>query len=651
MAKKSKTPTQDPVTSEETRDPQALSKLKTQAFDAIVKVRNTWDDKERMLTAQQADSFSRNGSTRSKVTDAHISTLVFERQSRVAAQVPSGKVYCLDGEDPAGALMNFVRNKYYIPNANKQMPYLMKLRTTGVLSSTYGVCPVLVDYRADDEYVGPDWSIIPIRNFLPQPGKNSIQDSDWCMVSVIVSAGYLKSRLGKKFPSWNDQAINELLDKTKNGSSPSINRDANRRSAVEVQRENGTPLTGKGDYARIELVTMYERGKSGHWITFAPDHTDVPVLRDIPNPHKNGKIPIILRQCFPLIDSIYGLGDFERGITLQKAKDSLINLYLDAVKLSIFPPMKMDTNNVTPSTIRMEAGAKWLMKNMNAVEPYEANPQGMETFQSTYQFLTGALLNQFGTTDTQQTARSSSDPAFGRTPQALQALESRENARDNWDRFMLEQFVQELDEMALNLIGEKQSEPIDFHIFDEEIEDLQKNIDLEDIDDYMAPVNSSVARVSIPAKILKGNYKFQIDANSSTTDDQNGQVQALTEILELYLNPTNKQALDAAFQAEGMVFKPGQAFKQYVINSGVQDWDEIIEENDDNPAAGVQMPQFNDPMIHQVAQQLFGQQGQPPQPPVQQAQPQQPMQAQPAMPMPQQPMMPQQPQAGVPING
>src|SRR6185503_9090178 len=116
-------------------------------------VQSTWSDRERLLINRPADSYSQK-STRSHVTDGHIATLAFDRQARVAAQLPTGTMYDLDSKDEKSAiLMNLVLNKYILPNANSQMDALTKLRMTGVYASLYGACPILYDYRVDDEYI------------------------------------------------------------------------------------------------------------------------------------------------------------------------------------------------------------------------------------------------------------------------------------------------------------------------------------------------------------------------------------------------------------------------------------------------------------------------------------------------------------------
>jgi len=616
-----------------------LLSQKQAAWDALRPIQSTWSDRERLLINRPADTYSQK-STRSHVTDGHLATLAFDRQARVAAQLPTGTIYALDSKDEKSALlMNLVLNKYILPNANSQMDALTKLRMTGVYASLYGACPILYDYRVDDEYIGPDFYIIPPRNFYPQPGKNSIRDCDWVMVSTIVSLSYLMGIGKKEKTSWNTKAVNELVSMAKSGTVPERDIDSSKKSSIENSRTFGRPYGDKGPAARIELVTKYEKGSKGRWITFAPDFKDVGILRSIPNPHKNGRIPIVMRQCFPLVDSIWGLGHFELGITLQKAKDSLINLYLDGVKLAIFPPLKIDPTQTTMSTIRMEAGARWLMKSPDAVSTHDSHGgEALNNFQGTYEFITSALLNQWGSNSQQISKQMSGNPSLGKTPQAIQAQQEREDALVNWDRFQLEKTIEDLLEGMINLLAENQEKPINFHVFDADVQRIINQCgDYDDlgqaqVPDYMKVMGKS-ARLTIAKSLIKGNYKYIVDASSTMKQDEEAQAETLTQILGFYIQ--NPQAIDQILQQDGYQFNFGEAFKSYVYNSGVNDPDSIISKVGGQNGEGVpqmqpaqidptQLQQFQDPQIRQVAAQLFQQQ-------------------------PQQPMQPQMPQEG--MNG
>lgn len=595
-----------------------------EAWQFLWPIRRQWWDRERLLINRLADSYSQK-STRSHVTDGHLSTLAFERQARVAAQLPTGTVYSLSADKKAeesAVLNNMVLNKYILPNANSQFDALTKLRMSGVYASVYGAQPIFYDYRIDDEYIGPDFWLIPPRNFIPQPYKNSIRDCDWVMISNVVSLSFFEEILKRKTTSWNKAEIKKLIAQAKSGKVPERDLDSTRRSEVENARVYAWPQADSGASARVEIVTKYEKGKNGKWITFAKDYKDIGALRSIPNPHKSGRIPVVMRQCFSLVDSIWGLGDFERGITLQKAKDSLINLYLDGVKLSIFPPLKIDTTIVTASTIKLQAGARWLMKDLNAVQQFDTNPQSLATFQGTYQFLTGALLNQFGTNDTNSTNKEDTgNPSFGKTPAAIEQMQDREGARDNWDRFQLEKSIEDLWEGMLNLLTEKQEKPINFNIFDSDVESIMKQFGDEAEDEVKPPKymtmlgGQKAARMTLPKSLIGGQYKYIIDASSTLKSADEDENQTMIQLLSFYFS--NPQMIDQYLQADGMKFNAGEAIKKTVYTSGISDPDTIVTEIGEEEQN--QLPQYDgeamaqqvaDPDMQNAIRQMFSGQGQ-----------------------------------------
>ncbi len=595
-----------------------LKKEAQSAWDALEPFKSTWEEKEKALIAKTNDSIS-GTVTRARITDAAMSTLSFERQARVAAQLPTGKVYPSGKVDEGKSkLANIVLQRYIIPNANSQFDMLIKQRLWGVYASVYGSMPMMYDYRVDDDYIGPDCWLIDPRMFLPQPGRNSIQESDWAMVSTIVTLEDLKSYLKKKNTSWNKGAIQKLIDEAED-STPARNDDQQKDS--ETSRGRYSKDLAKG---QVELMTKYEAGEKGRWITFAPDFGDIGVLRDIPNPHKSGRIPIVMRHCFPLMNSIYGLGDFERGMKIQKAKDSIISLYLEGVKNRIYPPLKINLNGVTASTIKNQAGAKWLVTDMNAVQAHQAGSQPMNEFQGAFSSLHTMLMNQFGTSDTTQNPDQSGNPAFGKTPQALKMLETRENARDTWDRFMHETAVEELYEGLINLLSVKMEKPIDFTVFEDEITQLVNDYGDEVLD---VIAGQKVGRAIVSKKQIahdKG-YKYTIDANSSMRKDDEGQLESLMQSWQMvHQTPDLIQKL----QMQGFNYDEAEHFKRILIASGITDWEKILSESQNDPNAvdpeqemmmqeqmkqqaiasvpQPEMPNFQDPEIQQYAQQMFG---------------------------------------------
>ena len=604
--------------------------------DAIQTIVDTFDEKESMLISKVEDSMS----FKSKVTDSRLSTIIWERAGRVMGQLPTGMVRALSVKDKGkSTLMDIILQRYVQPNANAQFSHLTKLRMWDLYSMVYGVMPMMYDYRIDDDYVGPDCWLIPIRNWIPQRGKLTMQDSDYCHVENYVSVRWLESKLKAKSGDWDKACLKRIIDSAKEGSK--MQKESRDESYVESDR-NQDSSKSKGKASQVKVVTRYEAGEDGHWVMFCPDYDDE-VIRDIPNPHKNGKIPIVLKYCFPLVDSIYGLGDFERGKTLQYAMDSLINLYLDGVKMSVFPPTIMNPNGIVASSVKYSPGARWLENIPNSIRPYNTNPQGLSTFQSTYQFLIGSILNQNGTTDTAASSDSTSDPGFGKTPQALKLLQARENTRDNWDRFMMEQAVEELYDGFVNLVATKQPKPINLDLFDDEI-DLIKAVhpDVEEILRESESGNYALLTIS-KDNIGDTQYKYYIDANSTNRKDDTAQSEALTNLLVVV---SKIPGLSQELAKDGLKYNVGEHIKRIFATSGVEGYDKILvgmtqEEmmNAENETQG---------NLNQPAQTAGGQGGDVTPPAM--AEPQSPEQmAQNALQAPQMPQMPQAPSA-VPMN-
>lgn len=525
-------------------DIKEYAQLWQRAWDALDPVRSTWTDKEMVLLSKNPDKLSKT--TKSQVNDGRLSTIILERSARVMAQMPSGAYHALT-EKNAGMsqLMRLVMENYVLPNATNPQDHLTKFRMLDMYSQVYGSMPILYDWQVTDGYTGPNSWILSPYNVAYEPGKFTIPESNYVFVRSYVSIRWLKSqRQDDEGKGWNRQSVQYVLKRAEEvGADPTAKTEY--RSFIERNRLHGASPS-KGDNADIEIVTMYESGKDGHWITFCPDF-DWVKLRDIPNPHHNGKIPIILKHCFPLLDSMIGLGDVERGMTLQKAMNSLINLYLDAVKFSIFPPIKVNREQLNdPSSIIWEPGQKWEVKNQSAIDLMQTSPQGLQTFQNTYGFMISALLNQNGTTDTGRSAEI--DPGMGKTPQALQMQASRESARDSWDRYMMETVIEDLYNNYIDLILQKQTKSIPLYLFKDDIVSLRKQYKEDEylqrfesnlFDDIPLNEDGLGGTVKVQSKLLKGGntkaedvkYLFFIDGGSTQKREQEMESQQLDNIV------------------------------------------------------------------------------------------------------------------------
>ncbi len=543
------------------------SSLETQykeAREAITKIRDdeffSWDEREALLLGRLEDQGSDN--TKSKVNTQELTNIVFDGASRVMAQFPTGKIVPTSTDnDGSAAMMNLVFQKYVIPNANSQFNFLTKLRLWDVYSRVYGSMPALVDYVVSDEYTGPDMWLLNPRRFFPQAGVYNMQEMQYCFVDNEVDIKWLEERSPEV---WDKNAIDKLVKLAKEGGHKEDRSEDKTYSQEEYESKN----RDIGKYAKVKITTRYEKNK---WTTFAPDFGNI-VIREIDNPHGNGKLPVVMKECYPLIDRLYGLAEFERGKTLQYASNSLVNLYLDGVKFSIFPPTISTKNGVVKDSMAFKPAAHWQEIVPNSIRQLQLSPQGINTFTQTMSYLKSSILNMAATTDT--SVSKETDPGYGKTPEALKQQSAREGARDSWDRYMMEQAIQDVFDRFIDMLSRKQEKPIPIMLFGKEIEEFQAQYP----DEQLEILNGSI---TIKPEQLQGRFKYQMDAGTSLKKDESIENEALRDLIMLAVRVPGgleQIAQTGKINFGDKQFDFGEAMKRFVTTSGIGDADKIIRD-------------------------------------------------------------------------
>src|SRR3990167_4486636 len=538
---------------------------------------NSFIEKEALMIGRPLDSIT-GQETHSGVFEPRLSTISLERAGRVMAQNPSGKSLSMSSNDRGkNMLMNLLQDRWVLPNANSQFSFLMKSRLWDLYSLMYGVMFALVDRVDTDLSSGPDFCLLPIRYCRPQPGRFSIKESAYFGVSTWVTPEWLMQR---NTDTWKNGG--KLLDLCKGkGSNPPGNRDSNERTFIEQERQPG--ISTSKDFKQIEIYTEYRNDK---WITVAPEfESEKLILREIENPHGDDTIPVVAKYCFPLMDSIYGLGEFERGKTLQLALNSLWNMYLDGVKMSIFPPIQMVADDIVPSSILMEPAAKWLLTKPGAeIKSFNSSPQGMTTFQNTYNYLVGAILNMAGTTDTAVSAET--DRTMGKTPQALKIQATRESTRDSWDRFMMEESLQELMKKFVNLNANGLDKEIELRLFAPEIQEIAKIA--PDVVELVEGDERGTVKVNKDS-FEGAKFDYQITKGSTYKADQDKEQENLTNIMNFTVQ--NYQLLEPMFRQKGKTIDLAELYQRSLIAAGTQDWEKIVRDLNEQETMGMQQEQ------------------------------------------------------------
>lgn len=564
------------MNNEEPKDKQDLESLIDNYwfdFDEMKPSFSRFDDYEAIILGQPKDKMSQR--VRSKITDSLLTTLAIEGTARTIATLPTGKIQAATMQDKGQAyLLDIARQRYVIPNANTQHRFITKIRMFDFYKRVYGNAYMQYDWTiSKNGYKGPDCWLIHPRNVITQRGKISKQDWDYVHIDTYVTLPTLEGWYNDKNANYDKVELKKLIDWVKDGK-PAIQKTEEQKSWIERERTNDGRLS-KGS---VKLTTRYEAGKDGRWVTFCPTFGNI--IRNIANPHKNSKIPIEVNYSYPLLDHMQSLSDFERGKSLQFARDGITNSFALGFNMSILPPVIVNPNGVIPSTLKYLPNQIWQETQMNSIRRFEVNPQSISTFQNAFNVLTGMQYNQAGTTDTRLTQEGTSDPGFGRSPAAIAKQEKRENSRDNWNRSLTEEAIESLIDSMMGLFGTMQKYPVIVDLFNDEIQiidtlgykDLQAMMTVNDKKTY--------AKMTIPTDFFKeGSYRFYMDSNSTQAEDLQGQREALDSIIEKF----NKVPQLAEMLAQqGWKFEMGEAVKKSIVLSGVDNTEDIIHPMNNN---------------------------------------------------------------------
>lgn len=492
---------------------------------------SNFDSYEAMLIGSVYDSVSKSVDS-SKITDSYASTLAKERADRVIAKLPEGSTESAGMADVGkAAFMDIIRQKWIYPNANSQRPFVQKLNMWQLYSSVYGYMPMFYDWTTSNTgYIGPDCWLWNPRNLIPQQGKVSIEDMDYVTALTWVSKEMLENIIENETEGdgWDRDALKELVDKVDTITS---GNDTEKDTFVERDRVPGGSKKG------ICLATRYESGEDGNWCTFAPDNGYIQV-RELPNPHKNGRIPFVIKYSQPLFDSFYGLGDFQRAKPLQFARDGLTNFYFANLKRNLAPGIIVNANGVVKHTLDVTKPNPVLMETLpNSIRPMPTNTAGLNTYQGAMSNLTGSLLSQFGTQNASLPGSETLNPSQGKTPAAIEMYSGKEATRDGAERQNLEVAIEQLTDGFFSLIANIGTEEIPVQLFADDIEAIVK-AGMEDVvglfsGGFKPDMTMTAGDLKIDPKKLKGvEYRFNITPNSTMKVQKEKQLQQLQGLMD-----------------------------------------------------------------------------------------------------------------------
>lgn len=535
-----------------------------------------FDAYEAMHMGKTYDQTSRE--TKNGLTDSATATIYLERAARVAGKLPEGEMLAFGKKDYGKALfMDILRTKWIYPNANAQRPFKTKMYMWQYGSSEYGYMPMYYDLNISPSgYFGPDCWLWNPRNFIPQAGFITVEEMDYVHAIAYKSPTWFEDLLEEDEESgWKTDKINGLMEQLKG----TLKEPDEKRDTLVYRNVN------RQSSRQVQVVTRYEAGDDGRWVTFLPEY-GYTVIRSIKNPHKNGRIPFVIKPCIPTFDSFYGIGDFQRSMPMQFANDGLDNFYFQGIKINLFPPTIVNAQGVVRHTVRPgEAGSVWEEIIPNSIRRYEGSTAGLSTYQAAKGMAKGAIQSIAGTTDTRPNAENSMDPGMGKTPQALSMIGEREDTRDGQDRDLLEEAMKQLMDGMMSLILVIPNKiPVD--LFAKEVEEIIENghTDLSDIFRVTTATkllkwrlsnSGNQIRLTIdPVKLRGLEYRFELEPGSTAKKTKEQQLKAILDFLDFVGKMPN--ALQEYREATGKMPDYDYIFSQYGHLADIKNMDKMF---------------------------------------------------------------------------
>lgn len=387
----------------------------------------------------------------SRVTIPIIRTSLTEKNARLINSKLRGRLIPREGGDVLKAKINNAVLDFQWENANYGGSMLSKWKDmdfdTRLMGSKFGL--VLwrhCEYDGKVEFDGNEFYPLNILDCGIDPNSTGIKDARWFQVRRWQTIEELENEndisiSGNLYPGLNElkKAISYQKDK------PHVQdrRDNEYESRIKSLKGLQDRVGDDDQFPILEIITEY---RPDRWVTFSPKHKVI--LRDIENPYKHGKIPVIQLKYYRIQDDPIGESEVEPVLPIWRAIMATICAYLDTMVLHMRPPLIGVEGQFRQETIKYGPEEMWIVNNPNAISEFQGNNSALQYFQTTF----GALMSQFNNAmgDLSQGTGAMDPFAPDKTATEVKATVRQQNVRDQANQNDLAEAIKDLMMMWLS---------------------------------------------------------------------------------------------------------------------------------------------------------------------------------------------------------
>lgn len=411
---------------------------------------NGWNDVTDGYWGKLPDDWPYN----SRVTDPRIRSSLIEKNGRLLNSKLRGRVAGRDGEsDPLKARIQNAILDFQWDSATDGGSMLEKWGEMDMDTRLYASKFALVPWKNEKDsegqviFDGNEFHPLDIRDCGLDPSATHIRDAKWFQHRKWVHLDDLRKLNDTDSPEPMYPGLDALLDKI------AMDDRANYKSDRRDNEYTNRILHLKGLSDRVgedksfpvcEIVTEYRKDR---FITFSPKYKCI--LRDIKNPYKHRKIPIVQLRYYKISGDPHGESEVEPVLPIWRAIQATVCGYLDNMNIHMRPPLKIIESAVRIETVIFEPEGQMLMDRPDGVTEFESSPHPMQLFQTTYSSLIAAFNQAMG--DMSQ-AVAQENPFSGdeKTAREVKFIEKQQNQRDQKNQTSLSDAIQDMMSMWIS---------------------------------------------------------------------------------------------------------------------------------------------------------------------------------------------------------
>lgn len=540
-----------------------------------------------------------------EVNDGSLAAALFKLPKRIVSSKLSGIVTATNRDEAwMSALANIYWDKYIIPQANTQAPFIRKWKDAVRKAAIYGSVPLITLFVETNGKNHADFIVGQPQDVTMEAGKVSDYDSDVLFWDIYFTKTQLKSMIeqakkeNKETPETDQDSYNKWDIDELETILASKQSDDERDSLDDYKQKNDNATTKSKGY---KFCIVSQKGVNAPFYMYYKKSDKT--VREWSNPDPSGENNINFLYCYQDFINPYGIGIVKLAGGTQNVLDYMRKADVLATQLGLEPPIDINGNidDVDLDSINYTNRALWFTGSakVTPVQISNATYQGLPERMAMYK----TSLNQLIPTGDTSISAGSGDPQYSKTPAGVKFQAASLSIDDNDFKDNLYITYAAVAKSMINTQFANMEGTDLIKLSDDEREILFKAGLQFPLGEDGKPTNE----LEIVWDTVRANFDFEVEPEKDEISERKEKLEGLMRVAELSAADPNMQAKLAQ---SGKKLMEGELFSEMIklttdndkIIVDISPEDENVGEDGQPIQQGPQQPQ--DPTMELKAQSM-----------------------------------------------